>query len=120
LVRDGIALEGGHSNLFVVFGQTIRTHPASHQILSGITRGLVLELAREGGYAVEEAPTPVESLADASEVFLTGSTTEVRPIVRIDDRPVGNGRVGPVTRALFEAFLESVARECTGRARAPA
>ena len=117
-VRDGIAIEAAHSNLFVVFGRSIRTHPASHQILSGITRGVVLELARSLGYDVEERPTASEALGVASEVFLTGSLTEVRPIVRIDGCPVGDGTVGPVTRDLQRAFLELVARECPARVRA--
>lgn len=112
LVRDGMALEGALNNLFVVFGRTVRTHPTSNQILPGITREAVIEIAREEGYEVEERPTPVEALARASEVFLTGTTTEVRPIVRIDGRPVGTGAVGPVTTALQGAFLAKVAREC--------
>ncbi len=112
LVRDGIALEGTHNNVFFVFGETIRTHPTSNQILPGITRELVLEVARDRGYRVEERPTPVEELPQASECFFTGTTTEVRPTVRIDGKPVGNGKVGPVVRDLHTAFLERVEREC--------
>jgi len=112
LVRDGIALEGALNNLFVVFGRRVRTHPTSNQILPGITREAVIEIAREEGFEVEERVTPVEALREASEVFLTGTSTEVRPIVRIDDRPVGTGRVGPVTSALSQAFLARVAEEC--------
>ncbi|MSR22217.1 MAG: D-amino acid aminotransferase [Gemmatimonadetes bacterium] len=120
LVRDGIALEAGHSNLWVVFGRTVRTHPTSHQILSGITRELVLELARGCGYEVEERATPVEALRTASEVFVTGSLTEIRPIVRIDGHPVGEGKVGPVSRDLYRAFLDAVSPERGVRAHATA
>lgn len=112
LVRDGIALEGALNNLFVVFGRSVRTHPTSNQILPGITRDAVLEIAREEGFEVEERATPIEALREASEVFLTGTTTEVRPIVLIDDRPVGDGRVGTVTTALSNAFLARVSEEC--------
>lgn len=112
LVRDGIVLEGALSNLFVVFGGTIRTHPTSNQILPGITRELVLEIAGEEGYELEERPTPIERLKDASEVFMTGTTTEVKPIVRIDGRTVADGQVGPVTTSLHRAFMERVRREC--------
>jgi D-alanine transaminase len=112
LVRDGIALEGSHNNLFFVFDGTIRTHPPSNQILPGITRELVLEIARSRGLEVEERPTPVEEVVEAREIFFTGTTTEIRPTVRVNGHPVGNGRVGPVTRALYEAFLERVTEEC--------
>lgn len=112
LVRDGMALEGAHNNLFAVFGGRLVTHPASNQILHGITREFVLELAREEGIPVEARPIPVEELPEADELFFTGTTTEVRPTVRLDGRDVGEGRAGPVTRTLFDAFLRGVAREC--------
>jgi len=112
MVRDGIVLEGALSNLFIVFGRTIRTHPTSNQILPGITRELILEISREEGYEVEERSTPIEHLSHASEVFMTGTTTEVKPIVRIDGQPVADGRVGPVTTDLHRAFMERVRREC--------
>jgi D-alanine transaminase len=112
LVRDGIALEGALNNLFVVFGRRLRTHPTSNQILPGITRAAVIEIAREEGFEVDERATSIEALREATEVFLTGTTTEVRPIVQIDGRPVGSGRVGPVTSALSRAFLARVAEEC--------
>jgi D-alanine transaminase len=113
-VRDGIALEGAHNNFFAVFGETVVTHPLSNVVLPGVTRGLVLELAREAGLPVEERPIQVEELAWADEAFFTGTTTEVRPTVRVDGRDVGDGRVGPVTRRLFEALLERVERHASG------
>jgi len=109
LVRDGLALEGAHSNFFAVFGRTIVTHPASQQILHGITRGYVIEMARELGYTVDERPIPHEDLAFADEAFFTGTTTEVRPTVTIDGRPVGSGQVGDVTRALSLEFQRRTA-----------
>jgi D-alanine transaminase len=109
LVRDGLALEGAHSNFFAVFGGTIVTHPASQQILHGITRGYVIEMARELGYTVDERPIPHEDLAFADEAFFTGTTTEVRPTVTIDGRPVGSGQVGDVTRALSLEFQRRTA-----------
>jgi len=115
LVRDGIVLEGSHNNLFLAFGRTLRTHPTSNQILPGITRELVLELARDLDYRIEEVPTPLEELPRATELFMTGSTTEVRPIVRVDDRTVGDGEVGPVARELYQAFRERIDAECGRR-----
>lgn len=111
-VRDGLALEGAHNNLFAVVGETVVTHPASNQVLPGVVRDYVLELAREEGLSVEERPLPVDELQYVGELFFTGTTTEIRPTVEVDERPVGDGRVGPVTRRLYDAFLRGVAREC--------
>lgn len=110
LVRDGMALEGPHQNFWGVFGGTVVTHPTTQHILPGITRGVIVELAREQGIPVEERPIAVEELPGADELFFTGTTGEVRPCVRVDGRPVGDGRVGPVTRALSDAFLARVAQ----------
>lgn len=108
LVRDGIAIEGAHQNFWGVFDGRAVTHPATNLILAGITRHVLLEQARAHGIAVEERPIPLEELADAEELFFTGTTGEVRPCVRVDGTPVGDGRVGPVTRALSDLFLAHV------------
>ena len=108
LVRDGVAIEGAHQNFWAVFDGTAVTHPTTNHILPGITRAVVLEEARAAGIAVEERPIQVEELAEADEAFFTGTTGEVRPVVSIDDRPVGRGTVGPVTRRLSELFLARV------------
>jgi D-alanine transaminase len=71
---------------------------------------VVLEVARELDLPVAERPILVEELADADELFFTGTTAEVRPCVQVDGRPVGEGTPGPVTRALREAFLARVDR----------
>ncbi|HSH74788.1 MAG TPA: D-amino acid aminotransferase [Longimicrobiales bacterium] len=118
LVRDGVAIEGAHQNFWAVFDGTAVTHPESNLILSGITREVVLELARARGIPCEERPILVEDLARADELFFTGTTGEVRPCVRVDGAPVGDGRVGPVTRALSDAFLALV--EDIKEARPPA
>lgn len=110
LVKDGVAIEGAHNNFFAVFGNTVVTHPKSHQILHGITRGYLIEMAAEIGVEVVERPIQLEEMAYASEAFFTGTTTEVRPTVRIDGRSVGSGIVGPVTRQLSDAFVERVTR----------
>ncbi|HUF75200.1 MAG TPA: D-amino acid aminotransferase [Longimicrobiales bacterium] len=108
LVRDGIAIEGAHQNFWGVFDGVAVTHPATNLILAGITRAVVLERARARGIPCEERPIPVEELSDAEELFFTGTTAEVRPCVQVDGRSVGDGRVGPVTKALSEAFLTAV------------
>jgi D-alanine transaminase len=94
------------------------THPATNVILPGITREYVLELCSDLGLAFEQRPILVEELAAADEAFMTGTTTEVRPTVRIDGKPVADGRVGPMTRRLFDAYLAGVGLGDGGSRRA--
>ena len=110
LVRDGVAIEGAHQNFWGVFDGAAVTHPESNLVLSGITRGVVLEVARAQGIPVVERAIQVEELAQAEELFFTGATGEVRPCVQVDGKPIGDGGVGPVTRALSDAFLALVER----------
>ena len=111
LVKDGVAIEGSHNNVFGVFDGVVTTHPATHEILHGIGRGFVIELAREIGIQVVERAIPVEEMRQADEIFFTGTTTEVRPTVKLDGQPVGDGTVGPVARALYQAFQAGVVAE---------
>ena len=106
LVRDDVALEGSHNNLFAVLDGVVTTHPATQRILHGIAREYVMELARAQGLPVEERPILLEEIRGAEEIFFTGTTTEIRPTVRLDGEPVGEGKVGPVAKALYEAFKE--------------
>ena len=108
LVRDGVALEGAHQNFWGVFGGTVVTHPTTNHILPGITREIVLELARDEGLPVAERPIYTEDLRHAEELFFTGTTGEVKPVVEVDGRAVGEGVVGPVTRQLADAFRARV------------
>ena len=105
-VRDGMALEGSHNNLFAVLGGVVTTAPRTNYILHGVTRDLMIELAGELGMPVEERAIPLRELYRADEVFFTGTTTEVRPSVEVDGRAIGDGRVGPVARQLYDAFLQ--------------
>jgi D-alanine transaminase len=104
-VRDGLAIEGSHSNLFAVVRGELCTYPACNHILAGVTRAAVLALARDAGVPVLDGVGPLADLAAADEVFLTGTTTEVLPVVRVDGREVGGGRPGPLTRRLRELYL---------------
>jgi D-alanine transaminase len=116
LVRDGVAIEGAHQNFWGVFDGTAVTHPVTGHILPGITRGILLEEARAAGVPVEERPIQVEELALADELFFTGTTGEVRPVVEVDGRAVGDGRVGDMTRRLSDLLLARVeaAKEAAG------
>ena len=113
-VKDGVALEGSHNNFFAVVDGVAVTHPKTNVILPGIVRGFVLELCEELDIPVELRPLQLEELWDADETFFTGTTTEVRPTVEIDGRTIGDGRPGPVTRRIMEAYLESTDRVAAG------
>lgn len=104
LVRDGVVLEGSHTSLFAVIGGEVRTAPLNNYVLPGITREAVLRVCRAAGLPARETPVFLSHLRQAEEVFLAGTTAEVLGVVRIDGRPVGTGRPGPVTRRLLDLF----------------
>ncbi len=104
LVRDGVVTEASHSNAWIVRGGVAMTHPTGHRILPGITRQTTLRAAREDGVPCEERAFGEAELEGADEVFLTGTTTGVLPVVRVDGRAVGDGRPGPVTQALARGY----------------
>lgn len=105
---QGKLAEGTVSNLFLVKGDMLATPDEGSGLLPGITRGLVLRLAREQGLPVEEKEVAVADLMDAEEAFLTNSLMGVMPVVEVDGRPVGNGEPGPVTTALASAYRREV------------
>ncbi len=107
-VRDGVLMEGTHSNFMAVFDDTVTTAPLSNYILGGITRDTVLGLCRNLGIRTEESPIYQTRIHLASELMVTGTTLEVTPIIVLDGRPVGNGMPGPTTRALQAAFTECI------------
>ncbi|MDH5624702.1 MAG: D-amino-acid transaminase [Nitrospira sp.] len=100
LVKDGLVTEGSLSNVMAVQSGTIVTAPEGPQILSGVTRTIVLGLAEKEDLPVEERFLSVDSLYAADEVFLTGTTLEVLGVVQIDGRTIGSGRPGPITKTL--------------------
>lgn len=100
LVKDGLVTEGSVSNVMAVQAGTVVTAPEGPRILSGVTRTVVLDLARKEGLPVREQFLPVEALYLADEVFLTGTTVEVLGVIRVDGRSIGAGSPGPITRAL--------------------
>ncbi len=103
---QGYLAECTGDNLFLVRGGKVLTpHPACG-ILEGITRNTVMTLAREAGYAVEEAFLTPFDVYTADEAFLTGTAAEVIPMVTLDTRPIGDGLPGPVTRDLMARFRD--------------
>jgi D-amino acid aminotransferase len=112
VTRDDEVTEGTTSNLFVVTGGMLVTPPRESGVLGGVTRDLTLRLARRLGVPVREAPLDVARVRGAAEVFVTASTIEVMPVVRLDGRRVGAGRPGPLTRRLQDAYRTEVRRLC--------
>jgi D-alanine transaminase len=104
LVRGGFATEGAASNLFVVADGVIVTPAKDTSLLPGITRDLVVELAAQHGLPLMESAIPESSLRAAEEVWLTSSTKEILPVTQLDDRPVGDGRPGPVWQRMFDLY----------------
>jgi D-alanine transaminase len=103
--RDGHVTEGSSSNAWIVtMGGTVVTRPADNGILRGITRSVLLDVIKAQGLKLEERPFTVEEAYGAREAFLTSASQIVMPVVRIDDRPVGNGAPGSVATALRAEF----------------
>lgn len=108
LDTQGLVSEASGENVFVVRDGEIRT-PPMQTVLEGITRASVIEVARDKGMVVRECAITRDELYVADEVFLTGTAAEVTPIREIDHRRVGQGRRGPVTKSLQDAFFDIVA-----------
>jgi D-alanine transaminase len=103
--ENGLITEGTSSNAWVVTTDAkLVTRPSSHRILTGITRMVLRELADREGVQFEERAFSVAEALSAREAFITSATQGAMPVVKIDGKPVGDGRPGPVTRRLREAF----------------
>lgn len=108
-VRDGMVTEATSANVFMVKNGLLYTAPVSNYILPGITRQVVVELAREHGYTVIEEPFPVDAMYAADEIFLTGTLTEVLPITTVDGRRIADTS-GPVAQRLLSLLHERAFR----------
>lgn len=105
---QGDITEGAHTNVFAVREGRLQTAAEGPHLLSGITRGLVIEIAQAEGIEVEEGPLSGEVMMEADEVFLTGTGIEVIGVTSIDGRTLGDGKVGPITRRLCMVYMERV------------
>lgn len=110
LVRNGLAIEGAASNLFIVVDGVLVTPPKDRQLLGGITRDLVLELAEAAGMPVMETALPASRLLEASEIWLTSSTREILPVTRLEGAPVGDGLPGPVWARMHALYQDRKVR----------
>jgi D-alanine transaminase len=114
LLRDGMLTEASSSNVFVVKGSVVAAAPQDNLILLGITYDLVTRLAQEGTVKLEIRPIREAELREADEIWLSSSTKEVLAVTRLDGKPVGSGKPGPVFKrmhALYQDYKKKLAAE---------
>ncbi|MGZ8176202.1 MULTISPECIES: D-amino acid aminotransferase [Methylobacter] len=110
LVKDGYVTEGAASNIFAVIDGILITPPQGAEILPGITRDVILEIARKNNIPYSEDIISLDALKTASEIWLTSSTREIVPVVQLDNETIANGKPGPIWRImnqLFQAYKQS-------------
>mgnify|MGYP001076566341 CR=1 FL=1 len=105
-VRNGAITEGSHTSFCAVFDGELTTHPKSNYILAGIMRETVLDLCDELDIPVKEFPIFERDLKEADEVMILGTTSEIMPVVQVDDWQVGDGKPGPIAVRLQRAYRE--------------
>src|SRR4029079_10270392 len=108
LTPGGHASEASAANLFVVRNGTILTPPVSDDILEGVTRKAIVQLAQDAGIPVEVRSIDRSELYVCDEVFLCGTGVQISPVVEVDHRPVGDGRIGPIGRLMHDRYFAAV------------
>jgi branched-chain amino acid aminotransferase len=108
LDHQGFVAEGSGENIFIVRNGNLLTPSLAAPILRGVTRDSVIEIARNLGIGVSEHSFHRDTLYVAEEAFFTGTAAEITPIREVDNRPVGEGKPGPITKKLQAAFREAV------------
>ena len=107
-VRNGFVTEGAHSNIFFVRDGALYTHPESNEILSGITRKIIIGIAAEHGIPVVEEAVASDMIPYMHEAFICNTTGEVVPVLKISDQVIGEGSPGTVTRRVLALFRDKV------------
>ncbi|WP_277850012.1 D-amino-acid transaminase [Moellerella wisconsensis] len=110
LVQDGFITEGSSSNCFIYRNNKLITRELSQDILPGITRRAVLQLAKEQNLMIEERAFTLHEAIEAQEVFITSATTLIWPVISIDGHPINNGIPGPIAKRLREIYLAQVTK----------
>jgi branched-chain amino acid aminotransferase len=107
----GHVVEGSAENIFFVFGDTLVTPPVTDNILEGITRKSVIDIAKNLGIPVTERSVDRTEIYKADEIFLTGTGAKVCPVVEVDRYPIGNGQVGAISKQIQEQYFSAVKGE---------
>jgi D-alanine transaminase len=108
-VRNGVITEGSHTNFFMIFDGQVLTHPLNNHILPGITRDIIQDLCEGLGVPFRDELVSENDLPQAEEMFLSGTSMEVTPVIQVDDWKVGKGAPGPVALRLQEAYKNMLA-----------
>jgi len=116
LIKDGYAIEGAASNIFIVKNGLLSTPPNSPALLPGITRDLIIELTANHSIPFREADITAADLFDADEIWLTSSTREISPVTRLDDTVISAGKPGPLWRRMITLYQECKAAIRRGEA----
>lgn len=111
---DGTVTEGTRTNIFAVVDGTVRTHPESRHILTGITRNIALDILYNGNIRLAEKAFTIEDLREASEVWTTSTGLEIAPVKNIDGQLVNKVVPGPICSFLVEEFWKKIEVECCG------
>jgi len=110
---SGHLAEGCFCNVFLRAGDELLTPPLDTPVLDGVLRGVVIELCEKLSIkCVDSRPIPGRELLDADELFMTSSCSSIRPVVRVEDQAISDGKVGPITAELMEAYNELLEVEC--------
>ena len=104
LHRDGMVTEGSSSNIFIVKAGIFYTTPLSPHILSGISRTITLNILQQQGIAYSEEAISLIALQEADEIWITSSTREIAPVVKLDNTVIGNGKPGPIWQQVYKQY----------------
>ena len=107
-IRDGIVAEATASNVMLVRSGTLMTPESNYRILPGVTRKIILDIAKKQGINVSEQPIESKELFQADELFLVGTTIEVVPVISVDQKPIGTGSPGPLTQKIIACYQDFI------------
>jgi len=110
LHRNKIITEGSSTNVFIVKNSKIQTHPENNFILNGITRQKIINIAHNNNFIISEEAFTIEELLNADEVFITSTTLELIPIIKVDNKVIGNGFPGTTTQKFQNIFNEEISK----------
>jgi len=108
LIRDGIVTEATHSSVLMIKNGILITHPLSNHILPGITRKVILEICKENNILIDERLVPEKELFEMDEILIAGTGSEITPVIQVDDKIIGSGIPGEITRFIQQKFFEKV------------
>jgi len=106
MIRDGVVTESPNANVFGVKDGELYTYPATNYILDGITRNVVLEIANELEIPVHFDPIRQEDIIHLDELFFSGTTTDIQPIIKVDGHELADGKPGPIVRSIQKMHRE--------------